>query len=272
MSSSTGFVELEEKIASIYNSPAFSEAVFARENQHKKLEQSLDDLAQAQSNQIQTALDNISYRHHLKVQPALESLHSRHQTISESTLELIDRRSRQHNLAIERIANNPEFSRALEESATIANSVGEINRKHFSLPSKTNGFHSGTFKRDNRSLPEPEREFTSTPPSIYLQKTSSCGSSREKFSQCILLIADLILVAAVAKGEISDDISEERKKAIRFSLAVLIGTAIGSSTSLAFGPGVGTATTVGSTALVSRELDSWYDMRRRQMIPESNPD
>lgn len=69
-------------------------------------------------------------------------------------------------------------------------------------------------------------------------------------------------------GYLSDDLSEEQKILVRFSLAVFVVLAVGTLVGDVLSPRSGIPAGIGSGALTTKWLSDWYDMKRRQRLPD----
>lgn len=164
------------------------------------------------------------------------------------------------------LANNQVFLDALEESITMRTTLDEL-----ALISA-----SKTYARDE--IYEPEVDDVETPeikPSgptvaIYNQTVDPYGPVREELNEIQILIANYILASAFDSGELSSDLSEEQKKAVRLGLALSVGLLIGTVAGVFIGTSAGVAAGFGSSGLSSQQLESWYDMKRRQRLPEDD--
>lgn len=92
---------------------------------------------------------------------------------------------------------------------------------------------------------------------------------REEIHRIQWLLAQYLFAATADRGELSTELSEAEKKAVRLGLAAMVGMAAGLPGSFIVGfTGVALGVTLGG--VISRELDSVYDIKQRQQYSEES--
>lgn len=174
---------------------------------------------------------------------------------------------------LNRVEIDNTFFEAIDQSETIASAVGELAQMGLMSTHPTRLIEEGT--NNSKTTAEDDTDFTvnqspSATTSIYNRTVDPYSPIRNEILHINSLIAAYIFAAALDSGELSNDIPEEHKKQIRFGLTLMVGFAIGIPTGVAFGPGSGIGAGLGAAGLASQQLDDFYDIKRRQRIPEKD--
>ncbi|QCC60245.1 hypothetical protein NP511_17975 [Natrinema thermotolerans] len=239
----------------------------------REIEQNLDTLyldsdvieAAKQQRELEKTLEESGV---FRAQKLLESMPIQEITAAQQTLyqpsvlQVAAQSAKLYNNITTEIINNQAFVDAIEQSATIKNSLDELARIS---PRYT---HTNTYEPEIDNTGVPEVEPPSPTASIYNQTVEPYEPVREEAIEIQILITNYILASAHDSGELSSDISEEKKKGIRLGLALSVGLLIGTIAFVAIGPAGAIAAGFGSTTLSSQQLESWYGIKRRQRLPE----
>ena len=153
---------------------------------------------------------------------------------------------------------NQAFADVASQYQKLAKTVRALLRLDFLL----------THSRPSPEEPKLEPKDPDSPAaSIYDQTVDPYEPFREDIYEIQLLLAQYLFAATVDQGELSEDLSKTEKKHIRLGLAMMIGFAAALPVGLIFGY-VAIPVGVGTAAWSSRELDEYYDIKKRQQLPE----
>jgi len=117
---------------------------------------------------------------------------------------------------------------------------------------------------------EPEDPYSPSA-SLYDRTVDPYEPFRNDVYEIQSLLAQYLFAATVDQGELSENLSETEKKQIRFGLAMMVGFAAALPIGLIFGY-VAIPVGVGAGAWSSREFDEYYDIKKRQQLPEDESD
>lgn len=196
----------------------------------------------------------------LESMPLQEMAAAQQSLVQPSVVEAAVQSAQIHENIATELATNQAFIEAVEQSATIADSVEELQR--MALVSQYQ--HRPAFERKvYKSDIQPTNR-------IYEQTIDPYEPVREEVYATQHLIAGYIIASATDQGELSDELSETEKKHIRLGLAVVVGFAAGLPAGFVFGPAIGVGTVISAGAWTSRELDGYYDIKQRQQLPEED--
>lgn len=238
---------VEQKLADTYLDTTYFNSTFIEAAQrHAEWQQEIEEILERTAVfQIQESLESM---------PLHEMAAAQQRMVQSSVAEA----AIQSTEIYENIAINQHFIEAIEQSATIADSIEELQRMALiSQYQLQQPFEEDVF--------EPDVQPTS---SIYDQTVDPYESVREDIYDTQQLIAAYVIAAATDQGELSNELSESEKKHIRIGLAVVIGLAAGLPASFVVGPVGGAGVALGAGSWTSRELDEYYDIKQRQKLPE----
>ncbi|AHG01131.1 hypothetical protein HALLA_17530 [Halostagnicola larsenii XH-48] len=103
---------------------------------------------------------------------------------------------------------------------------------------------------------------------IFQQTVDPYGPLRDDISQTRSLAARVVVAAAFDQGELSKEMSEEQKKKLRAGIAVSLGITIAISFYPFFGDEATLALALGASTFISSQLEDYYNIKRRQQLPE----
>lgn len=82
------------------------------------------------------------------------------------------------------------------------------------------------------------------------------------------LLAAYLWAAVSDSGEFASELSAEEKMLVRHVLTMFVGLAVGTVVAEVMSPRAGIPAGFGASALATKWLSDWYDMKRRQRLPE----
>jgi hypothetical protein len=160
------------------------------------------------------------------------------------------------------LVSNQAFVDAVSQYQELAETVQALHRRGVLSA------HSFSSSEDPELGPE---DPYSPSASIYDQTVDPHEPLRNDVYEIQSLLAQYLLAATVDQGELSESLSETEKKQIRFGLATMVGFAAALPIGLIFGY-VAIPVGVGAGAWSSREFDEYYDIKKRQQLPEDESD